>query len=84
MRWLTILGEDAVLNALQAIARRRGVPLAEVTREALAAYVDRQQPRRTPLTLAGIGRSGRRDIAGRAEEFFKGGLRGPAINRRHH
>ena len=74
MRRTTIFAEDAVLDALLAIARRRGVPLAQVTREALAAYVARQRARRRPLTLAGIGRSGRRDVAERAEELLKEGF----------
>ena len=74
MRRTTVFADDGVLRALQAIARRRGVTLSEITREALAAYVTRQQRRRKPLTLTGIGGSGRRDVAERAEELLKKGF----------
>lgn len=74
MRRTTVFADDEVLGALRAIARRRGVTLSEITREALAAYVTRQQRRRKPLTLTGIGGSGRRDVAERAEELLKEGF----------
>jgi hypothetical protein len=74
MRRTTVFVEDVVLDALRAIARRRGVPLAEVTREALSAYVSTHQRGRKSLSIIGIGRSGRRDIAERAEELLKGGF----------
>jgi anti-sigma-K factor RskA len=74
MKRTTVFADDEVIGALQAIARRRGVTLSEITREALAAYVTRQQRRRKPLTLTGIGRSGRRDVAERAEEILKEGF----------
>lgn len=74
MRRTTVFAEDEVLDALLAIARRRGTTLAEVTRDALAAYVSRRQVKSRPLTLAGIGRSGRRDVAERAEELLKEGF----------
>jgi hypothetical protein len=48
--------------------------LAQVTREALAAYVSREKGRRRPLSLAGIGRSGRADVAERAEDLLKEGF----------
>ncbi len=74
MKRTTVFADDEVLGALQAIARRRGVTLSEVTREALAAYVSRSQRRRKPLTLTGIGRSGRKDVAERAEELLGEGF----------
>jgi predicted transcriptional regulator len=74
MRRTTVFADDEVLGALQAIARRRGVTLSEVTREALAAYVARSGRKRKPLTLAAIGRSGRKDVAERAEEFLQEGF----------
>ena len=70
----TVSVDEEVIGALQAIARRRGVPLAEIAREAMGAYVSRQQRRRKPLTLAGIGSSGRDDVAERAEELLKEGF----------
>lgn len=74
MRRTTVFVEDEVLEALHAMARRRGVLLAEVTREALAAYVVQQRGKRRPLTFLAIGRSGRRDVAERFEELLKEGF----------
>ena len=74
MRRTTIFADDALLDALQAIARRRGTSLAEVARDALAAYVARQHAKRKPLTFLAIGRSGRNDVAERFEELLKEGL----------
>jgi predicted transcriptional regulator len=74
MKRTTVFVDDEVIGALQTIARRRGVPLAEITREALGAYVSRRQRRRKSLTLAGIGSSGRDDVAERAEELLKEGF----------
>lgn len=74
MRRTTVFVDDEVLDALVAIARRRGISVAQITREALAAYVSREQGRRRPLSLAGIGRSGRKDVAERAEDLLKEGF----------
>ena len=74
MKRTTNLVEEDVVEALQALARGRGVLLAHVTREALAAYVAGRNGRRRPLTLVAVGRSGRREIAERFEELLKGGF----------
>jgi dephospho-CoA kinase len=74
MRRTTVFAEDSVLDALRAIARRRGITLAEVTREALSAYVFKHRGHRKPLSIIAIGRSGRRDIAEHAEELLKEGF----------
>ena len=74
MKRTTVFVDDEVIGALQTIARRRGVPLAEIAREALGAYVSRQRRRRKSLTLTGIGSSGRNDVAERAEELLKEGF----------
>lgn len=74
MKRTTVFAEDAVLDALRAIARRRGITLAEVTREALSAYVSKRHRGRKSLSIIGVGRSGRRDIAERAEELLKKGF----------
>jgi len=74
MRRMTVFADDEVLDTLVAMARQRGITLAEIAREALAAYVSRRQGKRWPLTLAGIGRSGRSDVAERAEDLLTGGL----------
>lgn len=74
MRRTTVFAEESVLNALRAIARRRGITLADVTREALSAYVSKHRGKGKPLSIIGIGRSGRRDVAERAEELLKEGF----------
>jgi ribbon-helix-helix protein len=74
MKRTTVFVGDTVLDALRAIARRRGIPLAEVTREALSAYVSKHSHKGRSLSIIGIGRSGRRDIAERAEELLKEGF----------
>ena len=74
MRRTTVFADDEVIGALQAIARRRGVTLSEITREALAVYVARSRRKRKPLSLIAIGRSGRTDIAERAEALLKEGF----------
>ena len=74
MKRTTVFAEEEVLSALRAIARRRGITLAEVTREALAAYLSRHRGKRKPLSILAIGRSGRRDVAERAEELLKAGF----------
>jgi hypothetical protein len=66
--------EDRVLDGFRAIARRRGITLAEVTREALSAYVSKHAGGRKSLSIIGIGRSGRGDVAERAEELLREGL----------
>ena len=50
MRCTTLRMDDDVRDALLAMARRRGVTLAENIRKALAAYVSRHRGRRTPLS----------------------------------
>lgn len=42
MRRTTVSVGDEVFDGLVAVARRRGIKLAEVIREALAAYVSRK------------------------------------------
>ena len=74
MRRTTIFADDEVLDALSAMARRRGITLAEIAREALGAYVSHQAGKRKPLSLAGIGRSGRKDVSERAEDLLKEGF----------
>ena len=70
MKRTTVFAENTILDALRAIARRRGITLAEVTREALTAYVSKHRGERKSLSIIGVGRSGRRDIAERAEELL--------------
>jgi hypothetical protein len=74
MKGTTVFVEYMVLDAPRAIARRRGIALAKVKREALSAYVDKHRGERKSLSLIGIGRSCRQDIAERAEELLRKGF----------
>ncbi len=76
LRRTTVFADDEVLDTLQIMDRRRGIALAEVTREALTAYMLRHRNEQKPLTLAGAGRSRRRDIAVRSEHLLRKGFGG--------
>ena len=70
MRRTTIFADEDVLRRLREIAKRENMTLSEAIRSALDRYVLRHQPRRSRLSLIGIGRSGRRDIAEHAAELL--------------
>lgn len=70
MKRTTVFADDDVLRQLREIARRENLTVSEVTRKALHEYVRRRRPRRSRLSLVGIGRSGRKDVAERAEELL--------------
>jgi hypothetical protein len=67
----TIFIEEQVERDLQAVARKQGRPVASVVREAIATYVvnQRETSHRLP-SFAGVGASGRRDVAERYEELL--------------
>jgi hypothetical protein len=75
MKRTTIFLREEIEGDLRAIARRQGLPVAEVVREALDEYVSRakKRPAASP-GFVGIGASGRRDVAGRHEELLWKGL----------
>jgi predicted transcriptional regulator len=56
---------------LQALAEREGRSTAELVREAVTEYAERRGARRRPRSL-GAGRSGRGDVAERAETLLRG------------
>jgi metal-responsive CopG/Arc/MetJ family transcriptional regulator len=74
MRRTTIFVDEDVLRKLREIARRENTTLSEAIRAALARYVSRRQPKRSRLSLVGVGRSGRTDVAEHAEEFLGKGF----------
>ena len=75
MKRTTIFLREAIEGDLRAIARRQGLPVAEVVREALDEYVSRAKKRSGASPgFVGIGASGRRDVAGRHEELLWKGL----------
>lgn len=56
---------------LQSLARRQGRPTAHLVREAVTEYAARHAGRRRPRSL-GAGRSGRGDVAERADQLLRG------------
>jgi len=74
MKRTTVLVDDDLLRQLREIAKRENLSVSEVTRKALHDYVRRRRPRRSRLSLVGVGRSGRKDVAERSEELLKKGF----------
>jgi len=69
MKRTTVFADEELLNGLKRIADEEGIPVAEAIRQALDRFVtQRRKPKK--LSLLGIGRSGRKDISGRAEELL--------------
>jgi hypothetical protein len=64
VRRTTIFADDDVLRKLREIAKRENITLSDAIRAALQRW----------LSLVGIGRSGRRDVAERAEELLGKGF----------
>jgi len=70
MQRTTVKLPDSLDARLRHEAARRGVTIAEVTREALEAHLGVDGPRRR-LGAAAAGRSGRSDISARVEEIIR-------------
>jgi Arc/MetJ-type ribon-helix-helix transcriptional regulator len=72
MKRITISLPDELEAAIQREARRRRVPVSHVVRERLeAARTTTEDARGRRITFAGIGRSGQRDTARRAEQILE-------------
>ena len=74
MKRTTVFADEDLLRKIRDIAKRENSSVAEVTRKALTEYVSRRRPKRSRLTLVGIGRSGRKDVAQRSEELLGKGF----------
>ncbi len=70
MKRTTIFAEESLLASLRALAEKEHRSLSTVIRAALEEYVGRRQPDRALPSFLGLGRSGRKDIAERAEELL--------------
>jgi hypothetical protein len=70
MRRTTIFADESLLKALVNIARADHSSLASVIRRALEEFVGRRQGAGALPSCVGIGQSGRKDIAERAEELL--------------
>ncbi|MEI6667046.1 MAG: CopG family transcriptional regulator [Acidobacteriota bacterium] len=62
-------GDD--YRRLKGLGRKRGVPAAELVREAVAEYVVRHAPQRQPRSFGKFS-SGRTDLSERAEALLAG------------
>jgi hypothetical protein len=74
VRRTTIFADEEVLRRLREIAKRENMTLSDAIRAALDRYVARRRTKRPRLSLVGIGRSGRRDVAEHAEELLGKGF----------
>ena len=70
MKRTTIFAEEYILEALRDVARKEQVSLSSAVREALVEYVGRRRTTGTAPSFVGIGRSGRKDVAERADELL--------------
>lgn len=67
----TVYLDAASYEAIRGVARERGVPAAEVVREAVAEYARRHAPRRKARSV-GAFRSGKGTLSERADELLAG------------
>jgi hypothetical protein len=67
----TLYLPEADYARLKALARREGRPAADLVREAVAEYARKRGATGLPRSL-GAGRSGRGDVAERANELLRG------------
>ena len=70
MKRTTIFVDESLLEALRDVARTEHVSLSAAVREALVEYVSRRRTTGTLPSFVGLGRSGRKDVAERAEELL--------------
>jgi hypothetical protein len=69
MKRTTVKLPDDLDSRLRHEAARRGMTIAELTREAIEAHLGGR--RRQRLLAAGAGRSGRSDVSERIEEILR-------------
>lgn len=70
MRRTTIFADEQLLNELRELARQERKSVAELIRDALEQYIRSKQKSPRRLSIIGIGKSGRSDIAEKHEEFL--------------
>jgi hypothetical protein len=74
MKRTTVMFPDDVEARLRLEARRRGVPVAEVVREAVERHLPAPEPGR-PLSFFGIGEGGPSDASERVDEYVRRAVR---------
>ncbi|MCL4806223.1 MAG: ribbon-helix-helix protein, CopG family [Thermoanaerobaculia bacterium] len=67
----TVYLDAASYEAIKGVARERGIPSAEVVREAVAEYA-RRHARRRKVRSVGAFRSGKGNLSERADELLSG------------
>jgi hypothetical protein len=70
MKRTTIFIDEELERSLRDIAQKDRASLSATIRKALEEFSDRHQSARALPSFLGIGRSGRKDVAERAEEFL--------------
>ena len=70
MKRTSLFLDETLLAALARVAKRRGVSVAAIVREAAAAYVAAAPVGRPLPSFTGKYRSGRSDLSERAEELL--------------
>jgi hypothetical protein len=70
MKRTTVFADESLMKTLQEIARREHRSLSATIRMALEEFVERRHAPGSLPSFVGIGRSGRKDIAERAEELL--------------
>lgn len=71
MKRTTLFIDEGMERDLQALARRRAVPVSELVRESLGQYLAAEnQKQGFTLRFLGRGRSGRKDIAEGHEDLL--------------
>jgi len=70
MKRTTIFADDGLLNEFKSLSAEENRSVAEIVREAMEEYLARKRKAGRKLSFAGIGDSGRRDIAERHEQLL--------------
>ena len=71
MKRITLRLPDNLATALNREARRRGVSVSEIAREAIEAMLRRTGPAVHKLPFVGLGRSGYHSTAANIDEILK-------------
>jgi hypothetical protein len=74
MKRTTVMFPDEVAARLRLEARRRGVPLAQIVREAVERHLPAAGPGRT-LSFFGVGEGGPADASERVDDYVRTAVR---------
>ncbi len=70
MRRTTIFADDHLLDEIKDLAKQEKRSVAELIRDALGQYISTKRGPAKRLSIIGIGKSGRKDIAEKHEELL--------------